>query len=191
MTEIHKLKPILFNTWSMERLLSGRKTQTRRLAKIEKPWRDLPHKWLDLKNPLLPKAFITEGEWADTTHRAYPVYEVGDILWVRETFTVQPEGVMYAADLTAEQRKLYKWRPSLYMRREYCRLFLQITHVRCERLNAIEYGDAYKEGCESVEEYMDVFRKIAGKEVTASNPWVWVYDFAVMYMPMKGGAVCD
>jgi len=92
-------------------------------------------------------------------------YQVGDILWVRETFTVlEPEHCMngmpsrfiYRADCDSisEDARLdyiksgypYKWKPNLFMPRVACRIFLEVIEVRVERLNDISEQDAIDEG---------------------------------------------
>lgn len=92
-------------------------------------------------------------------------YQVGDILWVRETFTVlEPEHCMngmpsrfvYRADCdsVSEDARLdyiksgypYQWKPNLFMPKSACRIFLEIIEVRVERLNDISEQDAIDEG---------------------------------------------
>lgn len=175
------MKPILFNTWSMERLLAGTKTQTRRLAKLDNPHQSHPDNWWydpSVCNRL--KARIAEGEFADTVQASYPAFEKGDVLWVRETFHLPIKLYafpIYKADLPSVRFSEYRWTPSMFMPKEYCRMYLQITDVRDERLQSISEADAKAEGCQSVAEYMEVFCRIAGAEVTHTNPWVWVYEF--------------
>lgn len=53
-------KPILFCTEMVQAILSGRKKQTRRIAKLEKKSR---------------------------TYK--PKYNIGDLLWVKETFQIK------------------------------------------------------------------------------------------------------
>ena len=83
-----------------------------------------------------------------------PYGQVGDTLWVRETWAkiITPEGkdaFVYRAD-----DEYYKdtisdwkgWKPSIFMPKEACRLVLKITNVRAERLNDISDTDAISEG---------------------------------------------
>lgn len=133
-----------------------------------------------------------------------PFGNAGDRLWVRETFmdltgtgieatTGKFEGFAYRADTPAgsygdEVRKEYglKWTPSLHMPRKACRILLEITAVRVERLNDISDGDAIREGCSAADMnsgdcVADVFAhlwaSIYGAENWRANPWVWVIEF--------------
>lgn len=90
--------------------------------------------------------------------------DVGDLLWVKETFTKLPiEGYVYKADMTAESeaiRQEYKktgvawanWTPSIFMPRMASRITLEIVKIRVERLNQITHEDAIREGVEIVRE---------------------------------------
>ncbi len=91
------------------------------------------------------------------------------------------------------------WRPSIHMPRWACRILLEITDVRVERLNAISEQDARLEGVppagELIPDYPDVYltptgdfatakvafqrlwESIYGEESWQGNPWVWVVAF--------------
>lgn len=85
-----------------------------------------------------------------------------------------------------------KWRPSIHMPRWACRLVLEVTAVRIERLQAITSDDAIDEGIEPSD--VGDAREEAAFNVTAYaelwdalnkkrgfgwdvNPWVWVVEF--------------
>lgn len=153
-----------------------------------------------------------------------PFGSAGNRLWVRETFmdltgtgiearTGQFEGYAYRADtppgsLGDETRKEYKlkWTPSLHMPRKACRLVLEITNVRVERLNSISEEDALAEGirrtdnnfgngpayCDYMlanlndvaewynrpsDSFISLWQSIYGAESWQANPWVWVIEF--------------
>lgn len=76
-------------------------------------------------------------------------YEVGDVLWVRETFyqTTAPElnGAFYYKASIAEGWNL-KWKPSIFMPKQACRIFLKIKSIRVERLQDISEDDCKNEG---------------------------------------------
>lgn len=149
-------KPILFNTQMVKAILNGTKTQTRRLIKPQPPctlkqmtegyhageW----HLFRD--NPMLNPT--TGSPWGA---QYLPQYQVGDVLWVRETWVKDAGRYMYRANYS-DTEKFYMngreikmaWRPSIHMPREAARLFLRVTGVRAEPLNDILEADAIAEG---------------------------------------------
>jgi hypothetical protein len=84
-------KPILFSTPMVQSILAGRKTQTRRLIKPQPP-----NSGECLETPCRDGSYDKNMKWfnywdwgfpddADESFTAIPKYQVGDILWVRET----------------------------------------------------------------------------------------------------------
>ena len=82
------------------------------------------------------------------------------------------------------------WRPSIHMPRWACRLVLEITDVRVERLQAISEADAEAEGVDFLRQVPDaddrltaaqlfecLWVSINGQAGWDDNPWVWVVDF--------------
>lgn len=80
-------------------------------------------------------------------------YQLGDILYVRETWYKSLERYLYRADYS-DTEKFYqngkeiaiKWRPLSIMPREAARIFLKVTDVRTERLQDITEDGANVEG---------------------------------------------
>ena len=118
----------------------------------------------------------------------------GDILWVRETWqhtkvlNLHPTDANYGYVYRADGREWediegWKWKPSIFMPKEACRLFLKIKNVRNERLQSISEADARAEGFDSVDSCFALWQKLNGIESLAANPWVWVYDFEVIPKP--------
>lgn len=122
-----------------------------------------------------------------------PYGQPGDRLWVRETHSLRilPEessdgkGIAwYRADGDVYQGML-RWRPSIHMPRWACRLELEITGVRVERLNDCSDADAAAEGwpgfnetsLDSMAWYSDLWEQINGAGAWEANPWVWVVEF--------------
>ena len=70
--------------------------------------------------------------------------EPGDILWVRETWAQL--GGIYFYKATHKDIWELPWKPSIHMPRKACRLFLEVTEVRKERLQDITKEDALAEG---------------------------------------------
>jgi len=117
------MKPILFNTEMVQAIKEGRKTVTRRIVKPRyRPYERMTR--------YMPQPFYT-----------------GDILYVRETFAVMPYGYVYRAD--GEDPEGWdssdRWVPSIHMPKEAARLFLRVTDVRVESLQAITPEDCERE----------------------------------------------
>ncbi len=140
----------------------------------------------------------------------------GDRLWVRETFIdlhgtgvehrADPDGPLqryaYAADYrpgshSDEARKDFglKHKPSIHMPRAACRILLEITDVRVERLQDISGDQAEAEGVDTAmcQQFLEispsqhlckeaVIHGFAGLWQSTggdwdANPWVWVVEF--------------
>lgn len=184
------MKPILFSTPMVQAILAGRKTQTRR---VMKPQMNLTTSQMQLYLDTIENCI---------TKPIKPKYQVGDILWVRETW--KPDcnnfnGYCYRADLGTETypNNLTHWEPSIFMPKKAARIFLRVTDVRVERLQDITGKDAESEGAfeihnqlirEDIKTY-DSIGKAAFKELWDSingkklgytwcdNPFCWVYSF--------------
>lgn len=192
-------KPILFDIDMVRAILDGRKTVTRRLVKpqqviglgCDKCPNNMPQEYIKQKEMLFkPWCDMSDNELISAIYK--PPYEPGDILYVRETWTVKEfydgEGdtynklVKYAHD---------KWVPSLFMPKEAARIFLKVTDVRVERLQDMDKMDALKEGidnrlCINLSHALTKFKKLWNSTIKKSdidlygwdaNPWVWVIEF--------------
>lgn len=138
-----RFKPILFSTDMVQAILNGTKTQTRRIIKgVNQVGEQLLS--LDGKKEIYyqtDKGIIKQK------------YNVGNVLWVRETFRLSDypssEGIFeYRASCENPFAIWNKgiWKPSIHMPKKACRLFLEITNVRVERLLDITEQDAKAEG---------------------------------------------
>lgn len=186
-----KERPILFSSPMVRAILDGRKTETRR---VYKPTESSPWEILGEDENGKPWPFV-QDEYGDFTLRPCPYGEVGDRLWVRETWAdLRGKGfdteVAYKASTGSEGdevRKSYgiKWRPSIHMPRALSRISLEITGVRVERLQEITECDALAEGCSRGGswdtapslQYRDLWEQINGPDSWDLNPWVWVIQF--------------
>lgn len=130
--------PLLMNTPMVQALLADRKTQTRRPIKPQ---------------PETVVATYQDGSLS-TLHgksRIYAPYQVFDLLWVRETFYTDNYRrsnnlpVLYKAD--GEQQS---WKPSIFMPKQYARIWREVTEVRAQRIQEISKEDCYAEGVEFV-----------------------------------------
>ena len=185
-------RPILFNGAMVRAILAGQKTQTRRVA----------------KNVVAAHA-ITGEALADIDSAGprlrCPFGQPGDRLWVRETWTnawddgknqwSDPERYHYRADgievAHVDGMERSPWIPSIHMPRRACRLVLEITAVRVERLQAITEADAVAEGLSQSESgswlpgpcdhpewaFHQLWAQVYGEPAWEANPWVWVIEF--------------
>ncbi|WP_145568049.1 ASCH domain-containing protein, partial [Yersinia mollaretii] len=153
-------KPILFNAEMVQAILSGRKTMTRRIMKVQP---ENPHlglrRILESKNSSENgKYFWSQSDACGTKPRSNtfscPLGKPGDQLWVREAFAAglcTESTLAYRATHKPEYLEegwgeTIKWTPSIHMPRWASRINLLITGVRVERLNTISTGDAMAEG---------------------------------------------
>lgn len=147
--------PILFNTEMVLAILAGQKTCTRRLP-----------------NKRVREEYFAYDDWANTVggsgikklsekefYEQYPPYQVGDILYVRETWGEGYEDGTYiykASDKLAnhpmfkESSKLL-YHPSIHMPKEAARIWLRVVDVQLERLQDISNDEAIAEGAQGIE----------------------------------------
>ena len=202
--------PIQFNGEMVRSILDGRKTQTRRLVTV--PWdkhsRTLPYEPVCVEdgNRLLVDCSERKNSRGHCDYREIttcvraPFGQVGDRLWVKETFHFDgnhaPDSypcVHYAADRAVHdtdclsvcpERNHYPsdyagpWTPSVHMPLWASRIALDVTGLRVERLQAITEDGARAEGVDSVAKFRALWDRIAKPGATfGDNPWVWVYEF--------------
>lgn len=165
-----KFRPILFSTPMVKAVLDGSKTQTRRIIKPQPDFDSAWKNWGKTENP--PPIKYSEY-WLGVSNGGGTAFcvpnvrvkaHVGDIFWVRETWAldyfgrsqywhfkegidVDESDIVYKAssdDLTVTLDK--KWKPSIFMPKQACRIFLKCTNVRVERLHDISEEDAIAEG---------------------------------------------
>lgn len=98
---------------------------------------------------------ILEGRKTQTRRIKYKC-DVGDVLWVRETFNCLKLPIMenieywYKADENLKRLNPDdKWKPSIFMPRAAARIFLRVKAVRKEPLQNITEEDAINEGVET------------------------------------------
>lgn len=170
-----KERPILFSAPMVRAILSGAKTQTRRVVKPQ-PIEDRLHDHVERKYGLF--TWWAGNRTFGIQHQARcPYGQPGERLWVRETWNVThhsqlapgeniaksaedcvrdnngfmpscAEGVVYAADGVTSHpvHGKARWRPSIHMPRWASRITLEIVAVRVERLWDISEADCAKEG---------------------------------------------
>lgn len=198
-----KERGILFSAPMVRELLSGSKTQTRRI--VDQRGGDLVQ--IGGRGPLFDPRL---SHHAQQMLERCPYGAVGDRLWVRETWMECAPG-RYDYRATTEDGP-GTWRPSIFMPRYASRITLEITGVRIETLQSITEADAMREGvtlsvrkvcaCETdaevpgphnetcpwrdpmvdpdesspyASEFAILWNSINGERAPwASNPWVWV-----------------
>lgn len=207
-----KERPILFSAPMVRAILDGRKTVTRR------PVKGLSTSFAVTtaadESPLNAVCWNVGGPIIHC-----PYGQPGERLWVRETWYCDHNEVMrgpylkpddlnvsearddgtlvYAADgLTPYEADQPVWKPSIHMPRWACRILLEITDVRVERLQGITQEQSLAEGVqpfgdgngyhvENGELYTDhpyetfagLWQSINGAESWNANPWIWVVEF--------------
>ncbi|EKN5141674.1 TPA: hypothetical protein ACHW2M_004555 [Yersinia enterocolitica] len=187
-------KPILFNSEMVNAILSGRKTQTRRIMGNQPAGQDLETVHVRHNDDF---NFQWYGNLGESSYFPCPLGKPGDQLWVREAFaaglctesTLAYRATHKTEDLEEGWGETIKWTPSIHMPRWASRINLLITGVRVERLQDISDADASAEGCkissmQSGECLSDMFarlwKSIYGDESWQANPWVWVIEFERM-----------
>jgi hypothetical protein len=197
-------RPILFSAPMVRAILDKKKTQTRRVVKFS-GWPDEESQ--QDKHRIYKAVFRCDdgsfgwlsGEDTDGKFSAHlkpypgtqcPYGTPGDRIWVRETWRdTNTFGIQYRADFEeTEVMHGGKWRPSIFMPRGACRLTLEVTGVRVERLQDITDDAACCEGVDltntsiptyATQRFQKLWDSINAKRGFGweVNPWVWVVEF--------------
>ncbi len=144
------MKPIIFSTPMVQAILDGRKSMTRRVIKDK----DITNNFdIDVDGSVY--AYINPETGDSYPPTAIAKYQIGDILWVRETWSriddLPYDNYVYRTNYgTTEDDSfppsMFKWKPSIHMPREAARIFLKVTNVSVERLREISRKDCFLEG---------------------------------------------
>lgn len=202
------IKPILFNTDMVRAILANEKTQTRRIVKPN--YKDDEYCLRVVTNQHTGEKYL---EKLDEDEDPFPnprfvfsPYEIGDILWVRETWSTTDkcglypnwpiDGIHYmykADDPDCSAAKESRWYPSIHMPKQAARIFLRVKEVRVERLQSITSYGCVKEGISK--EILYALKERMTKGIFAilwestikkadlpkygwdANPLVWVIEF--------------
>jgi hypothetical protein len=163
-------RPILFSTPMVRAILEGTKTQTRRVFKVAgQPITSPEEEIIQLQEGKVPNDFHYLSTGGLSGEYKCPYGIAGDILWVRETFRTwkspAPDSELdykYKADRCSETTG--NWKPSIFMPKEACRIFLEIKNIRVERLQDISEADAKAEGV--MRNFDDMFKEERYKDYT-------------------------
>lgn len=223
-----KERPILFSAPMVRAILEDRKTVTRRAIKVQ------PH--IDASGNFCVGSsnYGQDGYGKPVTKHfvngCCPYGKPGDRLWVRETWycdhfevmrgpylkpddldireALEDGTLVYAAEgLAPYEQEQPTWKPSIHMPRWACRILLEITGVRVERLQEGEGETAFEsryvaEGINRIHQgdgdyafhpfksepgpgnwtdpfdaWRELWVSINGAESWNANPWVWVVEF--------------
>ena len=142
--------PMLFSTPMVQAILNGTKTETRRIIKFPK---DYDGKEIFLNGSLGLK--YTSNDFDGCVKRWNFPINVNDIIWVRETFVQYPviskNGTEIETEYKADESPIkFRWKPSLFMPKDACRIFLKCISVHAERLQDIDEQSAINEGIEDM-----------------------------------------
>lgn len=200
--------PIIMGATSVQGILADRKSQTRRIVKPQPfvttvasfgpAW-----EWNRGKEPWF--AGVTEDQMRSTSYGLFkfcPYGQKGDRLWVREGTVVhasiREQLVGYHADGCKVTEAWEKGVASRFMRRAHCRIVLELTDVRVERVQEITQEDAQAEGAEGGctncgstpctkecfihtpdyrDGYANMWMSINGRKSWDENVFVWVLSF--------------
>lgn len=196
-------KQILFNTEMVRAILDGRKSCTRRIIKqdVDAMLNSPFHK----EHPEVTDAQIINK-------LCYAPYQIGDILYVRETWSEWEDGYVYKAwnepFPQPGEFPAMKWHPSIHMPKAAARIWLRVTNVKVERLQEITEDGAKSEGAidsrgfilspdneynrmhTAREHFTEIWNStIKGSDLDRygwdANPWVWVIEFERCEKPGK------
>jgi hypothetical protein len=188
-----KERGILFSAPMVRALVEGRKTQTRRIVKLQTA-------------PTEKRRNAGTGAEALTL---CPYGRPGDRLWVKETWkcTVDSDWIHVSYRADGATRKINRtdlndrqnamalvWGsktqekfPALFMPRWASRITLEIVSVRRERLQEVTEQDAVAEGwlpdrspfaySKAYNWYRDLWDSINGLGSWNTDPWVWRVEF--------------
>lgn len=126
------MKSIIFNQQQVDYALNNKKGMFRLVVKPQP---------ISQINPVYLQE-INAWQWATKESRRSPKFQVGETIFVKESFDYREHLSMG----NYHHYTAWKKRPAQYMRQEQSRLTLKITGVKVERLQDISEEDCIKEG---------------------------------------------
>jgi hypothetical protein len=168
-----KERPILFSAPMVRAILEGRKTQTRRVMKVQPTLHDFGAGGVKfaIVKPETSPGYEAVGcdiiKAGDTAYAKMPYGAPGDRLWVREAwaYRLDHDHLSPTQLIAAGVREAWFWadgpghccntgcagaagriRASMHLPRAYSRITLEITDVRVQRVQDISEEDARDEG---------------------------------------------
>ena len=169
-------RPMLFSTPMVQALLAGRKTQTRRVCKLQ------PNADCYYISEYSQGVLTINYNQGDENPKLKCPIDVGDTIWVRESFYAWGYWLKNGFSKNGKQKWKFKdlsddifeykytnnkpvcvsrlkfegvrgyyKRSSLFMPKSACRIWLEIINIRVEHLNYISQIDAVAEGIEVID----------------------------------------
>ena len=153
---------IIFSTAMVRAQVAGIKSMTRRLRGLEEineepeVW-EYSH-WLKI-NEQWHACFEAKSKFKK--YVKYPFGYIGDLLYVRETFSLKAKKVIFKADEKEEplisahadislvkktKSNPVKWKSPLFLKKKDSRIWLRITDIKVERLHTISTNHILQEG---------------------------------------------
>jgi hypothetical protein len=194
------MKGICFIEPMFHKVVSGEKTQTRRiisgktLEKVDDYW-----SWREFAEAQQTSEISVEDRTSD-----FARYRRGETLYLKEPYCqdcdfIQHQGsrewrangkILYKyngdeiSELARDSFRLGKWENKLFMPEKYARYFIEITDVRVERLQDISDADCVKEGITVNPEYDDDVR--TGKLLFSGSHYIVAYADLIDELNGKG-----
>lgn len=201
------MKKIMFNDryGLTEAVLSGRKTQTRRVEVLTEYGRP----------KIIDNHIVLFNDFGDVIFRKPTRYKVGEVVAIAQSY--KDAGYSEITDDIYGYTRIFKdsvnkfvsscgLTNKMFIKAEYMPHHIRITGIRFERLQDISDADCLKEGVlrskkyampygipdakapngvffyysTPREAYAALIDKVSGKGTWASNPYVVVYDFALV-----------
>ena len=197
----------------VQAILEGRKTMTRRTKGLEVinasgfEWR---YDGLSEEGDYAME-MMEEGNPKEIYKEIIPAYNVSDVLWVRETHRALVDCATgnfarwdFKADMQDDFHKQYphKWKPSIFMPKEACRIFLKVKAIRVERLHDISEEDAKNEGVQLMVNHLLKLQFVLGNKNSAlsflgnnKKTWssfeIWKAHWAELWCTINGRSSWD
>jgi hypothetical protein len=191
-----KERPIIFSAPMVRAILDGSKTQTRRAVKPQpQELAPNPSGRAVLHEPC-PYGLPGDRLWVREGFKPIASGEVkngyGEVrygfAYKADSATVWAERPTIIHDLSGQpptgsmQFEERPWKSPIHMPHAACRIRLEITDVRVQRVQDISEADALAEGVrrqiKHAAAYAELWDSINGAGAWDANPWVWVVSFA-------------
>lgn len=204
---------------NVPKVMSGAKTQTRRIESWLRRLDDIyshVDKMFDEENGQVWFRFSVSSGDATAYEDVKPRHQIGDRLYVKEALKRSNDEPPYWATYKTDSKVVLdgydekrqwesddanEWKnkviPARYMPRSAARTFIEITDVRCERVQDITEADAKAEGIETPENvtpdpnspgsyvlpFIDLWNDTNSEGAWERNDWVFAYTFKLTEAP--------